>query len=452
MLGEIVPVLAVLMASALMASFVRVRYPRTHTLAMWASLALHMVAAFLQLWLVYRVYRTGDALMYTARGREIALLLRQDLWQTSWEVVKMFLQQEYFLSIFVDTPAASTGSMIAIVAALHLVLGDSMVATCLALAVASWAGKVLLYDGLQRCFDDRYAKHLLFSTLLVPSVIYWSAGIVKEGVALIGLGIAVRALAGLRERRSLTGWASLGWGCLLIGVLKAHILMSMVVAVGAWMYFEASRGRDGTVRIRPRYVVLAAVVAVGGSVAFGELFPRYALDEIGESAATLQFYGTRTYAGSAYSLGSSATRSIAGQVAYAPLALLTSLFRPFPFEVSNPQMAMNALETTALLGACLFVAARRAPMDVWRQLSQSPFLVFCIVFTLTFGVGTGLVSNSLGTLSRYRMPMMPFYAAFVLILAAPSLRRASAARRRPVPWVRPADRVPMDAGARGQTP
>src|SRR5690606_25009584 len=113
--------------------------------------------------------------------------LRQDLLPTSWQVLKMFLQQEYHLSIFIDTPAAATGSMIAIVALLHLILGDSLVATSLAMAVGSWLGKVVMYEGLQRCFDAKYARHLLVSTLLVPSVVYWSAGIVKEGVAMIGL-------------------------------------------------------------------------------------------------------------------------------------------------------------------------------------------------------------------------------------------------------------------------
>jgi len=34
----------------------------------------------------------------------------------------------------------------------------------------------------------------------------------------------------------------------------------------------------------------------------------------------------------------------------------------------------------------------------------------------TFSVAVGLATTNLGTLSRYRMPMMPFYVTFILLL------------------------------------
>jgi hypothetical protein len=49
---------------------------------------------------------------------------------------------------------------------------------------------------------------------------------------------------------------------------------------------------------------------------------------------------------------------------------------------------------------------------------DNPVLLFCIVFVITMGVAIGLASSNLGTLSRYRMPMMPFFAALLFVLTA----------------------------------
>jgi hypothetical protein len=47
---------------------------------------------------------------------------------------------------------------------------------------------------------------------------------------------------------------------------------------------------------------------------------------------------------------------------------------------------------------------------------EEPFLVFCVVFVITFGIAVGLTSTNLGTLSRYRSPILPFFAVLLLVL------------------------------------
>ena len=47
---------------------------------------------------------------------------------------------------------------------------------------------------------------------------------------------------------------------------------------------------------------------------------------------------------------------------------------------------------------------------------DDPFLVFCTVFVIAFGIAVGLTSTNLGTLSRYRSPILPFFAVLLLVL------------------------------------
>jgi hypothetical protein len=46
-------------------------------------------------------------------------------------------------------------------------------------------------------------------------------------------------------------------------------------------------------------------------------------------------------------------------------------------------------------------------------------MMFCATFTLALALGTGLATTNLGTLSRYRAPMMPFFFTLLLVLRAP---------------------------------
>ena len=48
--------------------------------------------------------------------------------------------------------------------------------------------------------------------------------------------------------------------------------------------------------------------------------------------------------------------------------------------------------------------------------ARSPFLFSAVVFCGVFGLGVGLATANLGTMSRYRAPMMPFYVTTLLIL------------------------------------
>ena len=96
------------------------------------------------------------------------------------------------------------------------------------------------------------------------------------------------------------------------------------------------------------------------------------------------------------------------------MGLLNTFFRPAIFEARNAPMFVAGLETSLIALAMLSV------LGAWRAtigtLVRSPFLVSGTVFVFVFGVGVGLATRNLGSLSRYRMPMMPFYATTLLIL------------------------------------
>jgi hypothetical protein len=179
------------------------------------------------------------------------------------------------------------------------------------------------------------------------------------------------------------------------------------------------------VRLRGWVIGLGGLTAFGGVLALGRLFPEYAIDRFAEQAASYQEVGEHFAGGSTIELGDPSERSLLGQVAFAPLGLVNVLFRPFLFEVRNAQMLLNALETavlTVLVGWALY---RQRLRDLYDRIVSSPELVFCAAFTLTMGLAVGLTTTNLGTLSRYRVPMMPYFVFLTLVTASVRPRPAS---------------------------
>jgi hypothetical protein len=101
--------------------------------------------------------------------------------------------------------------------------------------------------------------------------------------------------------------------------------------------------------------------------------------------------------------------------------MLTALFRPSLLDTSGVMVFLNAIEMTWITGLVVLVFYRYSPLQNLRRIAARPPLAFCLGFVLTLSVGVGLTTVNLGTLSRYRMPLIPFY---VLLLSVLSMRKA----------------------------
>ena len=104
---------------------------------------------------------------------------------------------------------------------------------------------------------------------------------------------------------------------------------------------------------------MAGLLSIGGIVILGHYFPEYSVDAFSSRTAELQQLGRVVQGGSDFELGSETPPTLAGQLAYAPLALLSALFRPALFEVHNALMLANAAETTLFTLLLLRIAFTR---------------------------------------------------------------------------------------------
>lgn len=388
----------------------------------------HVVSAGAQLLLYKFYYGGGDMLAYYDFGVPISQGLRNDFGSLFPLTVDAFFQGEPRLPFdLIGTGSTSTMSMVAVW--LLFLLGDSLLACSVLIAIFSYVSKVLIYRVLRREFPVEFHPTVLAALMLVPSAVFWTSAVLKEPVMLVFFGPLFLALGWFLEgRRLVLASILMVLGGTGVWLLKPYVLLCFAVAAGLWIVWQRVLRDRRNLIVKPIYLILGLTLAVGAFTAADRVLPRGEGQSVSSAMTYQRRASAREVGGSNYYLEEpdadtqSAVQetSFASQLALAPLALLTALFRPFLFEVRNPVQAVNALETTWVLIVFVQVFLRQPVATLIARVTASPALMFCLAFSFLLALGTGLSTANLGTLSRYRAPMMPFFAFLLLALRRPA--------------------------------
>lgn len=301
------------------------------------------------------------------------------------------------------------------------------------LTFSSYSGTAVLFAflsflGLWHLFLTFYelfphlSKRIAICVLFIPSVVFWGSGILKDTVVIAGLGFAayhVKRLF-LDRRLSLRSIIGLIISAIVIYTVKKYVLLCFIPAALFWIYSgNLQRIRSKMLRLLLVPLLLIVTVLSGFFLIqkVGEDDPKYALDKIAETARVtaydIGFWSGRN-AGSGYTLGE-LDGSFGSMIAHMPQAINVSLFRPYLWEVKNPLMLLSSLESLAFLGITVYLLVS-APLSFIRSFGN-PNVLFCLVFSLSFAFAVGVSTYNFGTLSRYKIPLVPFYLVGLVLIA-----------------------------------
>lgn len=387
------------------------------------AMAFHYLFSVALYLVTEKIFVISDVHGYVDESLPLRLLLEQDPVKWSIEALKSLVGASSLSPI----TGGSTGNMETF-AGLGLYVTRSIWGTFMLSATASFFGKWALYTAIRDEVGARDERWLMICTMYLPSCVFWTAGLVKEAFTVAGLGVLVRgAQLLIRKRRRVLALLFVAYGVALVAAFKTYFLFAFVVSAGLWTI--AAR-LPRAAKYAPLTLLLGLGVGMVGISVLGSYFPDYSVGKLGESIARHQSYVEITEGGSNYSIGDASERSVAGQIVFAPVALLTSLARPLPFEVHNFTSAIATLEVTALTVLAWRVVRRIGLARAGRETMRHPVLIFCVAFVVIAATGVGLATTNFGTLSRYRSPILPFYAVVIWCLSrvAPSGARAPAGR------------------------
>ena len=295
-------------------------------------------------------------------------------------------------------------------------------AIALLFATLSFSGLWVLYLTFYQLYPRLY-QPLAWAVLFIPSVFFWGSGLLKDTLTLAALGWATFAVYKIFFRREHTGLFSiiLFLSCWLIYSIKIYILLCFLPAVILWVFLSSlNKIRSTAFKLiaGPVVLVLAAGLGYLAMVKIGEESHRYNISTFSytaESTARWLTYESERLGGSGYTLGDF-DYSLMGMLRKTPLAINVTLFRPYLWEVDNPVMLLSALESLALFLFTLYVFYKRGVGATFKVIGANPFLLFCFVFSLSFAFAVGIATYNFGSLVRYKIPLLPFYVAALLVL------------------------------------
>ena len=153
---------------------------------------------------------------------------------------------------------------------------------------------------------------------------------------------------------------------------------------------------------------------------------KYNLDSLAQSAFITSYdigFYTGGDSGSGYNLGVQ-DGTWTSLLKLAPAAVNVSLFRLYLWEVRNPLMLLSGLESAIIFLLSLSTIFRLSYKES-RAAFKDPVVIAFLVFSIAFSVAVGVSTYNFGSLSRYKIPLLPFYITALLIVKQSSNRVAS---------------------------
>lgn len=346
-----------------------------------AGLGLRLLAA------VPRLLGGVDAVDYQREGERIARSLRG-------------------LDFTVDAGRAvpGTGAVRWLSGFVNLFTNSTYVATYLFFVVLAFAGQMLFVMAIRPALSARQFRLLLILVMVWPALTFWPSSIGKESVVLFGTGLAMQG-ANQLYRRNLKGGLPLLAGLFAVGMVRPHVALIVLTALIVGLLARHERGRS---RIAVHLAVIA-VVAIGAtwlSAASADLFGLEGIDGIDDIGVALDFAQNRT----SQDVSQFAVVRVDSPADY-PLAAMTVLVRPFPWEASNVMAVLSSIEGVTLAGLMLWAVP--GLITERRRLLSNGVMLNSVAFTSVFIFLFSAIGN-FGILSRQRAQVLPF----VLVLVA----------------------------------
>lgn len=267
-------------------------------------------------------------------------------------------------------------------------------------------GLVFMYKSFENHFTGKKLL-LAIALFLLPSVVFWGSGVLKEALLLFAMGIFIYCVFELiKINFKWYIFAGIGFSFFLLIFLKIYALLILLPAIAA---YAINRSRQIKFPVISYLIcfVLALVIALNFTL-------------LKENFDVLRILATKQqdFINHARELNSNSLIDISpleptliSFMRNSPIALFNTFTRPYIFESGNPLMILAGIENLGM--ALLLILA------VYRRDRISPenknLFYFLIFYAMIMFILIGLVAPVTGAMVRYKIPALGMMAAAFIL-------------------------------------
>jgi hypothetical protein len=380
--------------------------------------------------LAFTIFNTyisvGDSLvLYYTEGANIYKMILKDASNVKW----LFLPGTSFDQSLLHNSAnqgyfrSENNYMVTRITAFFsfFTLGRYLI-TNLFFAMVAFSGLWRLYRFFYQLYPHLH-KQIGIAVLFLPTVVFWSSGILKDSICISALGWITWALyeSFYKKKNLLINFIIIAISGYMLWILKAYILVSYVPFFFLFLFLKnISLIKSGFTKA----LIFAGILMVS-AIMFSQIKNKLieALGEYAVGGLTTSIqnksgaYSLRE-ATSSFSLGvdMSSGISTAKLALIAPAAIVATFFRPFLWESRNVSTLLSSFESLFIMFYTLSVIFKTGLLQFFKTIYKNPVVLYCILFSLLFAVFVGATTQNFGSLVRYKIPCMPFFVMAIFLI------------------------------------
>ena len=258
-------------------------------------------------------------------------------------------------------------------------------------------GPMAIYRIMKDVFP-RQKVPLLIAVFLVPSFIYWTSGLHKEGLIFLGLSLIMyHFYFGFKEKRfTASRVLMILVGFVLMLILRNFLVLPLVSPLLAWIICYKTKMKPVLV-FTTVFAVFLTLFFTAKYIVPGMDLPQSVVNKR-QDFIELQGHASVTV--------NDLKPTFASFLQNAPEAFSLSILRPYPSDVRHLLSLAAAIETSAILVFFLVFL-------FWRKkgVHLSPLILFCLFFSVGVLFMIGYSVNNLGAIVRYRSIVFPLLLA-----------------------------------------
>lgn len=371
--------------------------------------SIKMIASCAYAWIVWEYYDGGDTMGYFVQGRFFHNVFHESGAAAFWQLMLQpnigrypDTELDYIYKNSIYWTNNGSCFMARFNAFLFFVSGGSYYTHSIIYGFLSFTG---LYAMYKFCKALAPAKSSLFAIalFLVPSIVFWGAGIHKEAFAHLCLGFGLYGSYLFAKTKNYKYVLLVVAALILMYYIRNYVVMLMLPA--ALGYYLSIKGN---------WNIISTYIAV---YSVGILATWMVNSLVSETGLIYRIVGMQNefISGGGRSVINEKPMvpTLYGLIQFAPRAAVNAFFRPF-FQDCYKALTWFSFVELYLMYTVMILYSLKSKIE--KDLNLKKIGIFFIIFAVTYFIFLGYLVNTFGAMVRYKASALPFFLCGFIFL------------------------------------